>query len=158
MSVIQTRLNKAFEAFWSSFNHHGKGPKHIAKVAYMEGAEDARARLTQAEGLLGDELRPYFDDRADADQPAGCDRAIPNEEMRLLTEIDTLLEGRGTPDRQERTDTELLKRAITTARPLQLGPMPRWGAVRDTFAVGSTVAKGLCRRFGIDPDETVYGG
>lgn len=30
---------------------------------------------------------------------------------------------------------------------------PRWSAVRDTFSVGSTTAKSLCREFDMDPDE-----
>ena len=36
-------------------------------------------------------VREYFDERADADQPAGCDCPIPNEEMTLLVAIDTVL-------------------------------------------------------------------
>lgn len=31
----------------------------------------------------------------------------------------------------------------------------RWVLVRDAFAVGSTVARGLCREFGFDPDEAL---
>lgn len=33
------------------------------------------------------ECEEYFDDRADADQPAGADYPTPNDEMRLLTAI-----------------------------------------------------------------------
>jgi hypothetical protein len=36
------------------------------------------------------ECREYFDERADADQPSGS-QPIPNEEMRLLMEIDGVL-------------------------------------------------------------------
>jgi hypothetical protein len=31
--------------------------------------------------------------------------------------------------------------------------MPRWAHVVNAFAVGSTSAQELCRRFGLDPDE-----
>lgn len=34
------------------------------------------------------EIRAYFDDQADADQPAGCDHPIPNEAMRWVAQID----------------------------------------------------------------------
>lgn len=34
---------------------------------------------------------------------------------------------------------------------------PRWVYMRDAFAVGSTVAKDICRRFGLDPDEDIPG-
>ena len=34
----------------------------------------------------------YFDRFADADQPSDRDQPIPNEEMSLLTEVDTVLE------------------------------------------------------------------
>jgi len=32
---------------------------------------------------------------------------------------------------------------------------PRWAWVSCTFAVGSTVARALCREHGMDPDERV---
>lgn len=34
-----------------------------------------------------EECEEYFDGKADADQPVGCDHPIPNEEMRLLTTV-----------------------------------------------------------------------
>lgn len=33
--------------------------------------------------------------------------------------------------------------------------VPMWSAVAHVFAVGSTHAHGICRRFGYDPDEPV---
>lgn len=45
---------------------------------------------------------------------------------------------------------ELVMRAIRNARPRP--GAPKWAAVRDVFAVGSTTATALCRRAGIDPD------
>lgn len=33
------------------------------------------------------ECEAYFDERADADQPAGCDSPIPNDEMRMLVTV-----------------------------------------------------------------------
>ena len=36
---------------------------------------------------LLDDIEEYFNERADADQPAGCDCPIPNEEMVLLTRL-----------------------------------------------------------------------
>jgi hypothetical protein len=48
-------------------------------------------------------------------------------------------------------DTELLRRAVYTARGRRKGP--RWVAVMETFMLGSTRAQELCRRFGYDPDE-----
>ncbi len=52
------------------------------------------------------------------------------------------------------SDEELLRRAVRGARPRFKGS-PRWAAVMDTFALGSTYAQQLCRRFSVDPDETV---
>lgn len=54
-------------------------------------------------------------------------------------------------------DTELVKRAVrsatsTTARRLVEG------CVADTFCIGSGVARVLCRRFGVDPDEMIGPG
>jgi hypothetical protein len=44
---------------------------------------------------------------------------------------------------------DLVERAVRNARQ----PGPRWCAVKATFALGSTRATELCRRFGLDPDE-----
>lgn len=53
-------------------------------------------------------------------------------------------------------DNELLGRAVRSCRdPYVRGKHPRWTAVAHTFALGSTYAAQLCRRFGVDPDEQV---
>ena len=55
-------------------------------------------------------------------------------------------------------DAELLKRAVRAARSQDYRkgyPHPRWVAVMYVFALGSTYAGQLCRRFGLDPDEEV---
>lgn len=55
-------------------------------------------------------------------------------------------------------DDELLRRAVTNARSRRErrgGKQPRWVGVMDTFALGSTYARQLCRRFDLDPDEMV---
>jgi len=55
-------------------------------------------------------------------------------------------------------DEQLLRRAVSNCRS-KFAPSgyehPRWVAVMDTFALGSTYAHQLCRRFGFDPDEMV---
>ena len=48
------------------------------------------------------------------------------------------------------SDKGLVERAVRNA---SLPGQPRWVAVKRTFAVGSTSAHALCRRFGLDPDE-----
>lgn len=48
------------------------------------------------------------------------------------------------------TDARLLEWAV---RNVKKPGMPKWVAVRDLFAVGSTSAHAICRRFGVDPDE-----
>lgn len=55
------------------------------------------------------------------------------------------------------TQENLVKRAVMNARPRIAGESPRWVAVMDTFALGSTYAHELCRIHGLDPDETVSG-
>lgn len=55
-------------------------------------------------------------------------------------------------------DTELLRRAVGQCRDRlsRKGEAhPRWTAVMDTFLLGSTYSRELCRRFGLDPDEMV---
>ena len=56
------------------------------------------------------------------------------------------------------SDAELLERAVRNCRdrhsPKRVDH-PRWVAVMDAFALGSTYAQQLCRRFGMDPDEMV---
>ncbi len=51
-------------------------------------------------------------------------------------------------------DERLVERAVRGARPRK-GRVPRWSAVADAFALGSTYATQLCRRFNIDPDQQV---
>lgn len=56
-------------------------------------------------------------------------------------------------------ERELIGRAIRSIQ----GPsrrrssygVQRWVLVKDMFCVGSTVARGLCREFGFDPDEAL---
>lgn len=58
----------------------------------------------------------------------------------------------------EISDEELLRRAVAHARDglSRKGEKhPRWVAVMDSFALGSTYAHILCKRFGFDPDEMV---
>jgi len=50
------------------------------------------------------------------------------------------------------TDAELVQRAVHNARPKK--GIPKWRAVADTFALGSTFAQQLCERFGFDPDAS----
>jgi hypothetical protein len=53
-------------------------------------------------------------------------------------------------------DEQLLKDAVRCARArTSRGYNPRWVAVMETFALGSTYATTLCVRFGFDPDEMV---
>jgi hypothetical protein len=58
------------------------------------------------------------------------------------------------------SDRELVARAVRNARARDKRKgqkHPRWLAVMDAFALGSTYAAQLCRRFGLDPDEKVSG-
>lgn len=50
-------------------------------------------------------------------------------------------------------DTELLRRALRFSR--RGRKEVRWSRVSDRFALGSTFAQQLCRRFGFDPHEMV---
>ena len=55
-------------------------------------------------------------------------------------------------------DEELLRRAVRNARDRSYSKgtkHERWVAVMDAFALGSTYAHQLCRRFALDPDEMV---
>jgi len=51
----------------------------------------------------------------------------------------------------------LAERAIRNAKPSLSGDSPRWVAVMDTFAIGSTYSIELCRAYELDPDEKVHG-
>ncbi len=58
-------------------------------------------------------------------------------------------------------DELLLDRAIRDARDWSAASQsrhPRWIAVAATFAVSTSQAKKLCRRFGFDPEEIVDRG
>ena len=55
------------------------------------------------------------------------------------------------------TFPNLTERAVRNAISHTAGPSPRWVAVGDTFAVGSTVAIEICRVYGFDPDESIRG-
>lgn len=50
------------------------------------------------------------------------------------------------------TDTEMLRRAVRYAIRKGAKSKPAWAKVMPVFAVGSTSARELCRRFLIDPD------
>ena len=55
------------------------------------------------------------------------------------------------------SDAQLVANAVRAARPHRTTPANRWVAVKETFMVGSTTAKSLCRRFDLDPYEDVPG-
>lgn len=55
-------------------------------------------------------------------------------------------------------DEKLLERAVRGCRSRvqdRRCKHSRWVHVADTFALGSTFARQLCERFGLDPDEAV---
>jgi hypothetical protein len=53
-------------------------------------------------------------------------------------------------------DVVLVERAVRAALPRRTrGYAPRWVAVADTLAMGSTTSALLCRRFGLNPDEHI---
>jgi hypothetical protein len=62
-----------------------------------------------------------------------------------------------TPSEQgaELSDVELLRRAVTYARPCGFEVVEKWRAVGWLFAVDEATAQRLCKRFGVDPDEPV---
>lgn len=77
--------------------------------------------------------------------------------------IETMSAVRGTisgqPFLHELSAMALLERAVRSARPRNSrGWQPRWVAVKDCFALGSTYSTDLCRKFGLDPDELVRHG
>lgn len=53
-----------------------------------------------------------------------------------------------------KTDAVLLRQAVVCAG-YNRKQQPRWCAVMDAFAVGSTYANELCTRYGLAPDELV---
>lgn len=70
--------------------------------ARLKEAADEITRLrstSQAGGVREalEDCEAYFDERADADQPAGCSSPIPNEEMSLLIKVRNALASVPTP-------------------------------------------------------------
>lgn len=55
----------------------------------------------------------------------------------------------------ELSDVELLRRAVTYSRPHGFDVVEKWRDVATLFGIGEMVARSLCRRFGVDPDERV---
>jgi hypothetical protein len=55
----------------------------------------------------------------------------------------------------ELSDVELLRRAVTYSRPHGFDVVEKWREVASLFDIGETVARSLCKRFGVDPDEHV---
>ena len=53
------------------------------------------------------------------------------------------------------TADDLVERAVRNAGHNREPQRVRWAYVRSTFGLGSTSSAGLCRRFGLDPDELV---
>lgn len=51
------------------------------------------------------------------------------------------------------SDAELLERVVRSRGRGRKGP--RWARVSRLFCLGSTCASQLCRRFGMDPEESV---
>jgi hypothetical protein len=51
------------------------------------------------------------------------------------------------------SDVELLCRAVRYSRPSGFEIVERWRTVASLFSIGETVARNLCKRFGVDPDE-----
>lgn len=51
------------------------------------------------------------------------------------------------------TDQKLLANAMRAMMPRHYRSCPRWVAVMDTFATGSTLATALCVAHGYDPEE-----
>ena len=61
------------------------------------------------------------------------------------------------PSVNEIPDAKLLERAVRNSRPRKPGKSPRWHAVSVVFALGSTFAMELCRKYGVDPHEQIEG-
>jgi len=53
------------------------------------------------------------------------------------------------------SDVELLRRAVTYSRAHGFDVVEKWREVASLFGISETVARGLCKRFGVDPDEHV---
>jgi hypothetical protein len=57
--------------------------------------------------------------------------------------------------RAEPSDVQLLRRAVTYSRPCGFEVVEKWRTVASLFGVSEVVARSLCNRFGVDPDERV---
>ncbi len=56
----------------------------------------------------------------------------------------------------ELTDSKLVLRLLSGFRPAKRdNGRPLWGVVMECFSVGCTMAHGICRRHGFDPDMRV---
>jgi len=55
----------------------------------------------------------------------------------------------------ELSDAELLRRAVSYSRPRGFEVVAKWREVSLVFDIDETAARGLCTRFGIDPNEKV---
>lgn len=86
-----------------------------------------------------------------------ADRLLTAEERDLVAALNTLAAASAptpTGTVADIPDAQLLERAVrSSGRLLPRGV--RWDHVMQTFALGSTYAGQLCRRFGLDPDEQV---
>ena len=54
-------------------------------------------------------------------------------------------------------DWSLVQQAVCNVQPRRPGKWPRWEAVKECLAVGSTTAITLCRQFRLDPDDQLDG-
>ena len=52
---------------------------------------------------------------------------------------------------------QMVERAVRNARPREFGKHPRWVAVMDVLAYGSTTSQQLCLLFKLDPHEEIDG-
>ena len=52
----------------------------------------------------------------------------------------------------ELSDAELVRRAVTYSRPRGFDIVEKWREVASLFDIDETVARSLCKRFGVDPD------
>lgn len=94
---------------------------------------------------------------ADRETLEAVDRATPGLLDRVRDVVDVARAGIAPApgDRQSVSsipDPHLVKRAVLSAVPRGDRDVPRWSAVSETFALGSTYSKQLCRRFDLDPD------
>lgn len=59
-----------------------------------KNAHQLRKREQDLEDFLRHDVRPFLDDQADAEYFTESPRPVPNEAMRLLSELDQLLENK----------------------------------------------------------------